>query len=117
MDHSVLAHVLKRPERIDTQPARLVGWNIKMWGEYPALVAGSTKDIIRGAAYEVQTITDRDKLIQYEISAYRLQECRVEFYNGSSVMGKTFIWNGDQRLLREGSFDLKDWKLKQREFL
>lgn len=64
MDRYVLAKVLKKPERVELQPARLVGWSYKMWGEYPALlqvqVAGSTTDIVCGVAYEVQTITDRE---------------------------------------------------------
>lgn len=115
MDRSVLARVLKNPERVELQCAKIVGWRCKMWGEYPALVRGSTTDIVHGVAYEVQTITERERLIAYETNAYKLQECRLELQNGSSIMGKMFVWDGDSEFLREGSFDLKDWMLKQKE--
>ena len=118
MDRSVLAKVLKKPERVELQPARLVGWSCKMWGEYPALLAESTGNIAYGVPCEVQTTTDRERLMEYETNAYRLQECRIELGNRpSSVMVQTFVWDGDLETLREGSFDLKDWVLKQKEFI
>lgn len=97
-----------------------------MWGEYPALLPGSTnenpkpEDIVYGVAYEVQAVTERDRLVAYETDAYRVDECWVELGDGDGnwvvVMGKTFVWDGRLEELREGRFDFRDWVLKRKEF-
>lgn len=119
MDRSCLAKALKRPHRLELQPAKLAGWICKMWGEYPALVTApsenSSNQSVHGVACEIQTIMERDRLIKYETAAYRLEDCWIELERGSSVRGKTFIWDGNLESLCEGTFDLKDWILKQQD--
>lgn len=88
-----------------------------MWGEYPVLLAGPTDEIVHGMACEIQRLSDRDRLLTYETSAYRIQGCCIELRNGMSVMGKTFVWDGKLEALREGSFELKEWVMKRMESL
>lgn len=78
-----------------------------MWGEYPALLVGPTDEIVHRMVCEIQRLTDRDRLFRYETSAYQIQGCCVELRNGMSVMGKTFVWDGELEALCEGSFELK----------
>jgi hypothetical protein len=87
-----------------------------MWGDYPALVKSSPDDIVKGMAYRVCSIRERERLVQYETSAYRVQGCRICFEDGTWTFGKTFVWDGDVEELRKGSFDLRDWLLKDKEF-
>jgi gamma-glutamylcyclotransferase (GGCT)/AIG2-like uncharacterized protein YtfP len=115
MDRAVLARILQQPHRPEIYPASINGWQCQMWGEYPALVLGSDYTV-RGMAYEVRSPRERDRLTSYETDAYKLQNCLIEFELGRSVRGRTFVWNGDTGLLRQGTFDLKDWLLKQKEF-
>lgn len=70
---------------------------------------------MHGVACEIQKITERDRLIKYETTAYRIEDCWIKLERGSSVRGKIFVWDGDLKSLREGSFDLKDWILKQQD--
>ncbi|KAJ6024148.1 hypothetical protein N7540_004945 [Penicillium herquei] len=114
-DNSCLAKILKRPHRLELHPARLVGWTYKMWGDYPALLSGSQGNTVHGMACEIQTITERDRPIQYETAAYKLQDCWIQLDRGLIVRGKTFVWDGDSEALHDGIFDLKDWVLKQRD--
>jgi gamma-glutamylcyclotransferase (GGCT)/AIG2-like uncharacterized protein YtfP len=116
MDHSTLAKVLDDPGWPELYPAQIVGWSCKLWGDYPALLVGPSGNVIHGMVYEVKSPKEQDRLIRYETSAYQIQKCFIEFEDGTSVVGKTFTWNADMQLLREGTFDLKDWLLKQKEF-
>ncbi|KAJ5216598.1 uncharacterized protein N7498_003005 [Penicillium cinerascens] len=115
MDRTVLASVLQQPHRPEVYTARIRGWQCRMWGDYPTLVHGPDYTV-SGVAYEVRSLRDRDRLIVYETDAYSLANCLIEFGHGRSVQGKTFVWNNDTELLRPGTFDLKDWLLKQKEF-
>ncbi|KAJ5101379.1 hypothetical protein NUU61_003601 [Penicillium alfredii] len=117
MDPATLAQTLKqtRNGRPELHHAKIVGWRCKLWGPYPALVAGPPDNVIHGRAYELQSIQERDSLIAYETGVYSLRGCVIEFEDGRLVEGKTFVWGGDGDLLREGTFDLKDWLLDQKE--
>ncbi|KAJ5661479.1 uncharacterized protein N7477_009095 [Penicillium maclennaniae] len=115
MDRTVLARVLQKHHRPEIYPASLKGWQRKMWGEYPAL-DHSPGYTTKGTAYEVRSSRERDRLIGYETDAYKVQPCLIDVGHGHSVQGKTFVWDDDPELLRYGTFDLKDWLLKQKEF-
>lgn len=115
MDRSVLARVLQKQHRPEIYPATLKGWQCKMWGDYAALVH-SPGYTTKGMAYEVRSPRERDCLVAYETDAYKIQPCLIDIGHGHSVQGKTFIWDDDTELLRYGTFDLKDWLLKQKEF-
>ncbi|KAJ5638533.1 hypothetical protein N7528_000923 [Penicillium herquei] len=111
-DKCRLAKILERPERLDLQRATIVGWTYKMWGDYPALVPGSPGNTVQGMACEIKRITERNRLIQYETTAYKIQDCEIQLDRGT-VKGKTFVWDGDPEALHDGIFDLKDWILNQ----
>lgn len=67
-------------------------------------------------AYEVRSHRERDRLIAYETDAYKLQDCPIDMGHRGHVQGKTFVWNKDTKLLRNDTFNLKDWLLKRKEF-
>ncbi|RDW59553.1 hypothetical protein BP6252_12640 [Coleophoma cylindrospora] len=114
MDPMQLRKVLQLENTPTFQPATIVGWKIMLWGHYPALVF-NPGNVIHGMAYEVQKELHIEYLKYYETEVYKIKGCTIKFNNGTEVPGKTFIYNGDKSLLKEGSFDLKDWQMKQLE--
>jgi gamma-glutamylcyclotransferase (GGCT)/AIG2-like uncharacterized protein YtfP len=116
MDPEQLRKVLQLEHTPSLQPATTVNWKIMLWGQYPALVF-KPGNITHGMAYEVQKESQMeshlDLLKTYETEAYKVQGCVIKFGNGRETMGKTFVYNGDENLLKEGSFDLKDWQMEQ----
>jgi gamma-glutamylcyclotransferase (GGCT)/AIG2-like uncharacterized protein YtfP len=114
MDPVQLQKVLQLENRPTLQPASIVGWKLMLWGQYPALVF-QPGNIIHGMAYEVQKESHMVYLKYYETKAYRVKGCNIKLGNGTEVLGETFIYNGDENLLKEGSFDLKDWQIEQLE--
>jgi gamma-glutamylcyclotransferase (GGCT)/AIG2-like uncharacterized protein YtfP len=114
MDPVQLQKVLQLENRPTLQPASIVGWKLMLWGQYPALVF-QPGNIIHGMAYEVQKESHMVYLKHYETEAYRVKGCNIKLGDGTEVLGETFIYNGDENLLKEGSFDLKDWQIEQLE--
>lgn len=114
MDPTQLRKVLHLKHTPTLQPATIVGSKIMLWGQYPALVF-NPGNIIHGMAYKVQKESHMDHLRYYETDAYDVKTCTVKLGNGAEVPGKTFIYNGDESLLKKGSFDLKDWQMRQVE--
>jgi gamma-glutamylcyclotransferase (GGCT)/AIG2-like uncharacterized protein YtfP len=115
MDPSTLAEVLHLDYRPQLKAAKLVGYSCKLWGPYPALVDGPPGAIVRGVTYEVESPEEKKRLEEYETDQYRTSACLIEFETGEQILGRVFKWNGDNSLLREGSFDLKDWQMKRLE--
>ncbi|KAK7736480.1 hypothetical protein SLS63_003458 [Diaporthe eres] len=113
MDPSVLRRVLNLAERPRLRPASIVGYHVKMWGPYPALTLTdeAAGPVVRGMAYEIKGSKKKDRLAAYETGNYREHKCLVSV-DGSEekVFGNTFVWAGDDALLKEGSFDLRDWQ-------
>jgi hypothetical protein len=120
MDRPTLAKILHKPGWHELHSAKIVGWECMMWGEYPAAVSGSAKDVIQGTAFEVRTTGERDNLIAYEAAyetgAYGLEDCIIDLDAGGVVNGKMFVWKGDSSSLQKGTFDLKDWQLSQKGY-
>jgi gamma-glutamylcyclotransferase (GGCT)/AIG2-like uncharacterized protein YtfP len=114
MDPVQLRKVLQLESTPTLQPATIVGWKIMLWGQYPALVF-KPGNIIHGMAYEVQKESHVEYLKFYETEDYKVKGCSIKLANGMEVPGETFIYNGDKNLLKEGSFDFKDWQLEQLE--
>jgi hypothetical protein len=73
-------------------------YKCKPWGQYPALVNEQQDATVQGVAYEGEM--------------YILEDCLIELQDGSQILGSTFKWRGDEALLKEGPFDLKDWQMK-----
>lgn len=113
MDPSVLRRVLNLAERPRLRPASIVGYHVKIWGPYPALTLTdeATRTVVRGLAFEIKGSKKKDRLAAYETSNYREHKCLV-CVDGSEekVFGTTFVWAGDDDLLKDGSFDLRDWQ-------
>ncbi|KAK2762699.1 hypothetical protein FQN54_000873 [Arachnomyces sp. PD_36] len=113
MDHSTLATVLNLQDRPQLFPAKITGYRCMLWGPYPALLDGPQNSPIYGQAYEVQSQQDSERLAAYETDNYKTTSCLIELEDGRQVIGRTFKWNADTSLLREGSFDLKDWQMER----
>lgn len=66
-------------------------------------------------AFEVQTADQVKRLQEYETKRYRNAACIIRPQDGQKINGKTFVWNSNEEELREGCFDLKDFRMKQLE--
>jgi hypothetical protein len=116
MDPETLSDVLNLLNRPPVmRHARVVGYDTKLWGPYPALVNGKPLDLVYGMFCEIRSRIHFDRLIAYETDIYQLRPCQIELLGDNDhvkkiVDGVTFIWNGEQDELREGKFDLKQWK-------
>lgn len=107
----MLQHVLDLPELPELKPAHIVGLHLKVWGPYPALVEGEPGEIVKGMAYEVQTPEQKDKLAKYETECYQTMDYFIRVSGEEeSVLGTTFVWNGDADELDEGVFDVESWE-------
>jgi Gamma-glutamyl cyclotransferase, AIG2-like len=51
-DPSLLAEILSLDEAPALQPSKIVGYSLKLWSQYPALVDGHTGEEIQGIAWE-----------------------------------------------------------------
>ncbi|KAJ5632405.1 hypothetical protein N7490_008744 [Penicillium lividum] len=99
--------------------ARVIGYDIKLWGPYPALIDGEPLQPVDGMVFEILSKTQLDRLESYETDNYQLQPCLIDILNHdnsvlSTVDGVTFMWNGEEDELQEGTFDLKQWKKEKR---
>ncbi|KAJ5473546.1 hypothetical protein N7475_003112 [Penicillium sp. IBT 31633x] len=93
--------------------ARVVGFEIKL--SYPALVDGEPLHSVDGMVYEISSQTQVNRLAAYETDRYRLRSCLIGLLNDDNgiqrtIEGVSFMWNGEQDELREGTFNLKRWK-------
>lgn len=66
--------------------------------------------VTHGMVLEMQDEKQVERLQHYETSNYRVQACTLRFEDGSEARGETFMWDGEEGELREGSFDLKAWQ-------
>lgn len=117
MDPRTLAKVLQTNGRLFIQPAKLDGYNCLLWGRYPALLEGQPGSIVHGVVYEVQSPEEEHRLQEYETDHYLRTDCWIELADssGRKVLGKTFKWAEDSKLLKEGTFVLKDWQIDDLE--
>lgn len=111
-DQSLLIDLLDLKHSFHLRPAYIKGYKCKLWGPYPALVSGDPGDTVTGAVYEVPTVEDAEKLAAYEGLSYTTVACSIWYVDGQSPLqaeGYAFLFVGNTRDLREGSFDLKHW--------
>lgn len=112
MDPTQLQRVLGLKDRPRSLvPAEIVGYHVRMWGPYPALIDGPPGGVVKGMAYEVGGEEGKNKLAHYETDNYTEHRCTIRLEGGAQVSGTTFEWAGDTDDLKEGSFDLKDWQM------
>lgn len=126
MDPETLSRVLDlrhRDHPIKLRRARVLGYKIKLWGAYPALVDGETNQPVYGMMCEILSEAHMDRLEAYETDKYSLEFCFIDLLNDDdsvekTVHGVSFMWNINREYaedeLREGTFDLKEWK-KEKE--
>lgn len=115
MDDKQLSGVLDLNHPPVLRPASIIGYSIKMWGPYPALVDGPPGNVVNGMAYEIQKESHEGRLAYYETSAYKCISCFIKpASGGDQIVGKTFVWAGNPGKLRPGSFDLQAWR-KERD--
>jgi hypothetical protein len=105
MDPTTLSKVLGTDKMLETKPARVFGRKCKLWGLYPVLIDEFCKEAVHGVAYEVQSVDEKQKLMDYE-------GAQITLMMAHGFGGRTFRWNGDESCLTEGAFDLEGWKKK-----
>lgn len=111
-DPSFLSEVLGLSEKPTLRPAKLVGYSLKLWGQYPALVDGPTGATVEGMVYEVRSEKHGERLADYETKAYTAAPCLICFTDGKNpdeVSGTTFKYVGNPLDISEGQFDLTVW--------
>lgn len=114
MDPSTLAKVLQVAEPPRLRPARVIGYGIRLWGPYPALVNGPPGHAVEGVACEILSQKHLDRLIAYETEKYYIHGCMIRLLNvgvgrEERVDGNVFMWDGELDELQEGDFSLKDY--------
>jgi hypothetical protein len=119
MDASTLAKILQVAEAPWLRPARMIGYQMRLWGPYPALIDGPTGHAVEGVACEILTQKHVDRLIAYETEKYFIYPCEIELLDvgigrKEIVEGNYFKWNGKLDELQEGEFSLKKY-LRQKK--
>ena len=112
MDPSLLSDILGLADKPRLRPAKLVGYSLMLWGQYPALVDDSTEAVVEGMVYDVEYKKHAQRLTEYETQAYRPSPCLIRFTDGeepAEVTGTTFKYVGNPADLNEGYFDLGLW--------
>lgn len=119
MDSSTLAKVLQVAEPPRLRPARVIGYEIRLWEPYPALIDGPPGHAVKGVACEILSQKHLDRLIAYETEKYHIHACEIDLLDvgvgrEETVDGNVFMWDGELDELQEGNFSLKDY-LREKE--
>ncbi|KAL2869892.1 gamma-glutamylcyclotransferase family protein [Aspergillus lucknowensis] len=112
-DPSMLREILglESEASLRLRPAKIIGYECKLWGQYPALV-DAPGSIVEGVVYGVQTPQHGVKLAEYETGHYRAEPCRIVYTDANGPeqdLGYTLKFVGDERDLSEGTSDLRVW--------
>lgn len=120
MDPATFRGVTLAPDEPQYRDAWIEGYEVKMWGPYPALrsVAGEARTDSSGGkpsrvVGKVWVDASRDphtfvRLQNYETRNYEARIVTVHFADGESdpAQARAFVWAGDEALLKDGKFDL-----------
>ncbi|CDM38409.1 hypothetical protein DTO013E5_9724 [Penicillium roqueforti] len=110
-DPSMVREILELETEPELRPARLSGYECKLWGQYPALL-DAPDSVIEGAVYHVKTVEHGERLAAYETQNYQASPCRIRYTDGKEPaddVGYTFKFKGNRKDLSEGIFDLRVW--------
>ncbi|KAL4791916.1 hypothetical protein BDV19DRAFT_369638 [Aspergillus venezuelensis] len=110
-DPAMLGDVLDLETEPQLRPATILGYECKLWGQYPALVDAPEK-VVQGAVYHAETEQHAERLAGYETDNYRADPCRINYTDGSEPgddLGFAFKFVGNVNDLNEGTFDLATW--------
>ncbi|RAH84384.1 hypothetical protein BO86DRAFT_307084 [Aspergillus japonicus CBS 114.51] len=111
VDPSMLAEVLGLDEKPKLRPAYLLGYDCKMWGQYPALI-DAPGSVVHGFVYHVRTVEFGEKLATYETNNYHAEPCLIRFTDDQGPkedIGHTFKFVGNVNDLSDGNFSLELW--------
>ena len=112
MDPILLSEILSLSEKPSLRPAKLIGYSLKLWGQYPALIDGPTGAVVEGMGYNIEDAKHAERLAEYETRAYHPSPCRIQFTDGREpkiIVGSTFKYVGNPMDISEGKFDLNGW--------
>lgn len=115
MDPDMLSKVLKSSKPLPTmRPARVTGYKIKLWGPYPALL-DQPMNPVDGMMCGPLSTRQLRRLAVYETDHYCLRACSIDVLNDDGTLNQTiegvsFMWDGREDELRDGTFSLKQWK-------
>ncbi|KAJ5921448.1 hypothetical protein N7466_009774 [Penicillium verhagenii] len=101
---ATLQRIIDLPEKPRLRKAKVIGYAIAKWGDYPALIDGESGQEIDGYAYFVQTEEEAQKLAYYETNPYMEAPCLIHLDNNeepAEARGKTFVYAGDAKALLE----------------
>ncbi|KAK8036770.1 hypothetical protein PG994_015267 [Apiospora phragmitis] len=116
----ILQHVIDADETPAYRPAKIIGYELASWGQYPALIDNLEGNKVAGFAFQVPTREQEEKLARYETDAYRIHCCKIEFTDGQDpveVYGNTFMYAGDAEALKAGRFDRRLWQIRTGQVL
>ncbi|KAK2792292.1 hypothetical protein FQN52_003769 [Onygenales sp. PD_12] len=94
----------------ELRPAKIIGYSLAKWGDYPALIDGEQGEGIRGMAYLVKDEGQAGRLQAYETSAYRVAPGWIRWVKGEGEGGESFMYAGDAGALAEGRWDRVLWE-------
>lgn len=104
MDPDVIRVIAETSTEPELHKASIRGFKLKMWGFYPTLVPGDTKDTVHGVYWQAKNSRQLGLLQRYETHRYKLAKCAIYVDDGSIIEdGLTFVWASDP-----GSSELKD---------
>jgi gamma-glutamylcyclotransferase (GGCT)/AIG2-like uncharacterized protein YtfP len=93
MDSEVIQAILNLPVLPSTEAATVSGFQVKMWGIYPALVPSTTPELVKGRVWKVDIEEHFQRLAEYETSAYDWVECDATLEDGTMISEcRTFCW-------------------------
>nr|POE77918.1 non-canonical non-ribosomal peptide synthetase fub8 [Quercus suber] len=110
-DPGILSEILDLPTPPVLRPAWIVGYRMRLWGQYAAVVNGA-QTVVRGTAFEVTTEDHAAKIAIYETSNYWPAPCYISTIEGgeeSQSDGYVFKFCGNSNDLSDGEFDLDQW--------
>lgn len=110
-DPVMLRDILGLETEPQLRPATIIGYECKLWGQYPALLDAPEK-VVHGAVYHVETEEHGERLASYETENYQAEPCRIIYVDGNEPVddfGYVFKFVGSVRDLNEGTFDLNTW--------
>ncbi|KAL4746651.1 hypothetical protein BDW72DRAFT_210251 [Aspergillus terricola var. indicus] len=124
-DTALLAEILSLDSVPQLRPARILGYKVKLWGQYPAVIPvdeahlGTNSDcFVEGFAYRLERVQHAERLAEYETGNYRPGACQIVYSDDPTdelkdkaveEQGYVFQFVGDMNDLSEGVFDLGTW--------
>lgn len=114
MDPDVIRVIAETSTEPELHKASIHGFKLEMWGFYPTLVPGDTRDTVYGVYWQAESNRQLGLLQRYETHRYKLVTCAIYVDDGSIIEdGLTFVWASDpgSSELKDGEFLLERYQL------